>query len=133
MCCAVRLIVYGEPLVIGPSPCPDEAAGRYGARCTASRETRLSDGGTWWAVAAHGVVPDFPNAREGCGGGTRATEGGCRVNEEHVFVLGDTRDDSFDSRHFGAVPVQSVKGRALKIFLSFDGALIRWERLGLTL
>lgn len=35
-----------------------------------------------------------------------------------VFVMGDNREHSYDSRHFGAVPMQSVRGRTLFIYWS---------------
>lgn len=55
----------------------------------------------------------------------------------HVFVLGDQRDRSQDSRSFGFVPVSSIKGKAARVWLSLDtcetaGALpeLRRQRLG---
>jgi signal peptidase I len=36
-----------------------------------------------------------------------------RVPDGHVFVLGDHRDRSNDSRAFGAVPVERLRGRVL--------------------
>jgi signal peptidase I len=38
------------------------------------------------------------------------------VEPEHVFVLGDNRPDSLDSRYFGAVSLATVKGRAIAIY-----------------
>lgn len=35
------------------------------------------------------------------------------VPEGYVWVMGDNRSDSLDSRHFGAVPVSSVIGKAV--------------------
>src|SRR5437867_9512375 len=49
-----------------------------------------------------------------------------------VFVMGDNRDQSFDSRFWGPVPVADIKGQALIIYWSWDGPdrWVRWERIG---
>ncbi|MEJ2621978.1 MAG: signal peptidase I [Candidatus Thiodiazotropha sp.] len=48
-----------------------------------------------------------------------------------VFVLGDNRAQTVDSRNFGTVPMQDVVGRARQIWSSYSGSSgIRWERFG---
>lgn len=47
-----------------------------------------------------------------------------------VFVLGDNRSHSRDSRQMGPVPEQDVIGRARQIWLSYGAGGIRWSRLG---
>ena len=42
------------------------------------------------------------------------------VPEGYLWVMGDNRTNSQDSRYFGAVPVSSVTGRAVFIYWPFD-------------
>ena len=48
------------------------------------------------------------------------------------FVLGDNRDQSYDSRYWGFADVDSIKGRAMFIYWSWDGRAHwpRWGRMG---
>jgi hypothetical protein len=50
-----------------------------------------------------------------------------------VFVMGDNRNNSIDSRSFGTVPMQDIMGQARQVWFSVAQGQIRWERLGLVL
>jgi signal peptidase I len=52
------------------------------------------------------------------------------VKEDHVFVMGDNRDHSSDSRDWGLVPIKNIKGKAFLVWLSWGGGEgFRWERI----
>lgn len=53
--------------------------------------------------------------------------------EDEIFVLGDNRDNSDDSRRFGPVKEDRIIGRALVVWLSLDEWKPRWARIGLEL
>ena len=47
-----------------------------------------------------------------------------------VFVLGDNRSNSLDSRQQGTVPLADVVGRARQIWFSYGADGVRWGRIG---
>ena len=78
-----------------------------------------------------------PDEDGGFDSDVRVQYGPVTVPEGHYFMMGDNRDNSQDSRYWGFLPHEYVKGKALFVYFSFGedaglgGALsgIRWSRI----
>ena len=63
--------------------------------------------------------------------GSMRQYGPVTVPADHLFVMGDNRDESSDSRVWGFVPRPSLRGKAFLIYWSWDRKNygVRWSRL----
>ncbi len=85
----------------------------------------LDDAQAYFADGAPGVHGRVP----------RDEYGPVTVPAHHLFVMGDNRDRSYDSRFWGFVDLDEVKGKAFFIYWSWDGddRWVRWDRLASTI
>jgi signal peptidase I len=80
----------------------------------------------------HAVFRD-PAVMQGWGNEmNRDNFGPVTVPPHALFVMGDNRDKSYDSRFWGYVDLSKVKGKAFLIYWSWGGLFqdMRWNRIG---
>ena len=95
-------------------------------------------------VFPHSDVSKIPSANHLIAGPadyhpSRDTWGPLVVPDGSFFVLGDNRDNSEDSRYWGFVDRESIRGRPWIVYYSFDLgerpsrswlSAVRWTRIG---
>jgi signal peptidase I len=93
-------------------------AGDRGRIAGLLEETRSWNPAVWHES---GVLPAHQVMRiPAIAAGPHSHFGPVRVPDGHYFMLGDSRDNSRDSRYIGFVPRDNIVGRASRVVLSFD-------------
>jgi signal peptidase I len=76
-------------------------------------------------------VQHFDKAVRSDGMEPRDNFGPLIVPKNKIFVMGDNRDQSYDSRYWGFVDLKAILGEALIIYWSWDpNDLVRFNRIG---
>jgi signal peptidase I len=97
---------------------------------TAPGRSNYRDLGGGLLLVTGGDMPGRPYPRRGS---PEAAQGGFIVPPDRVFVMGDNRDNSNDSRFWGTVPLGRIKGKAKFIWWSNADRSVETERIGISI
>jgi len=81
-------------------------------------------------IAAGELIINGESAPDRFGGDLTVNMDERTVAPGHVFVLGDNRTASRDSRQFDDVPLSDVVGRPRQLWFSYGEGGVRWDRIG---
>jgi len=109
-----RLVVNGEPIAY--EPLDPELASRFESQ------------GANRIIAAEGLGDRSHAMMITRGAKALRTFGPVAIPSGQYFLMGDNRDESFDSRHFGLVDRNAIVGRALAVAGSVDPDRYFWPR-----
>lgn len=105
-----------KQLTINGELAPQQPLGRFDDRLSAEIEETLNGVSHHILTNADRPAQDFE----------------ITIPEGQYFMMGDNRDGSSDSRNWGFVPAQNLKGRAFFVWMSWDAEAFRpvWSRIG---